>query len=174
VIPFAFGTASGVMRPVFLPDGSLLLGQTGRGWSAKGGSADKLQRIVYDGKTIPADLLRAGAHRSGFTVHFSRPLAAQVQDSDFARAWKCHSWFYTDGLPYGSAEHDKRPLRVVSAQIASDRMSAVLSIEGFGEDARWIDRIYHLRIDDALDLFTPGEAWKKLEFYYTLRTIPRS
>lgn len=51
VTPFARGLASGVMRPVFLPDGSLLLGQTGRGWGARGGSAATLQRIVHDGKT---------------------------------------------------------------------------------------------------------------------------
>src|SRR5690606_39957110 len=35
VMPFFEGLESGVMRPVFLRDGSLLLGQTGRGWKAK-------------------------------------------------------------------------------------------------------------------------------------------
>ena len=38
VVPFARGMSSGVMRPVFLPDGSLLVGQTGRGWASTGGS----------------------------------------------------------------------------------------------------------------------------------------
>ena len=37
VMPFFEGLESGVMRPLLLPDGSLLLGQTGRGWQAKGG-----------------------------------------------------------------------------------------------------------------------------------------
>lgn len=174
VIPFAFGTASGVMRPVFLPDGSLLLGQTGRGWSAKGGSQDKLQRIVFDAKTLPADLHRVSADRSGFTVHFTQPLAARVQEQDLADAWKATSWFYTDGLPYGSPEHEKSDLRITTAKIAPDRKSVTLSLEGFGTDNRWLDRIYHLRMEDTKDFFAPSEPWKKLECYYTLRAIPRS
>ena len=45
VVPFARFFASGVMRPVFLPDGSLLIGQTGRGWGAWGGQQASLQRL---------------------------------------------------------------------------------------------------------------------------------
>ena len=56
VMPFFEGLESGVMRPLFLPDGSLLLGQTGRGWQAKGGKVASLQHVRWDGKTMaPAD-----------------------------------------------------------------------------------------------------------------------
>jgi hypothetical protein len=174
VIPFIFGTASGVMRPVFLPDGSLLLGQTGRGWSAKGGSRDKLQRVVYDGKSVPADIHSVRVHKTGFTVQLTRPLSGSVDEQALAAAWKAHSWFYTDGLPYGSAEHDKKELRISAARIASDRQSVTLDIEGFGSHGEWVDRIYHLHLDDTKDYFAPAEPWKKLECYYTLRAIPKA
>lgn len=41
-INFGTNLESGIMRPLFLPDGSLLLGQTGRGWQAKGGHVASL------------------------------------------------------------------------------------------------------------------------------------
>ena len=174
VMPFSFGLASGVMRPVFLPDGSLLIGQTGRGWSAKGGSQDRLQRITYDGKTIPADFLRVTADRNGFKVELTQPLAATVSEADLASAWKATTWFYTDGLPYGSPEHERRDVKVVSATISKDRRTVTLGLEGFGTEGRWVDRIYHLRIEDTGTLFAPATAWKKLECYHTLRAIPKT
>jgi hypothetical protein len=174
VMPFSFGLASGVMRPVFLPDGSLLVGQTGRGWSAKGGSQDRLQRISHDGKTIPADLLRVTANPKGFTVEFTQPLAAGVSENDLLAAWKATSWFYTDGLPYGSPEHERRDIKVVSAGVSNDRRTVRLGLEGFGGDAGWVDRIYHLRMEDTASFFAPATAWKKLECYHTLRAIPNS
>lgn len=39
MIMFARDLASGIMRPCFLPDASLLLGQTGRGWQSRGQSS---------------------------------------------------------------------------------------------------------------------------------------
>lgn len=58
VVPFARGLSSGVMRPCFLPDGSLLFGQTGRGWRSRGGQEASLQQVVWDGKTVAADIDR--------------------------------------------------------------------------------------------------------------------
>jgi len=69
------GLASGVMRPCFLPDGSLLLGQTGRGWRARGRYQEGLQQIVWDGKTVPADILKVTGSSSGFDVHLTSALS---------------------------------------------------------------------------------------------------
>ena len=172
VMPFAFGLASGIMRPVFLPDGSLLIGQTGRGWSAKGGSQDRLQRIVHDGKTVAADIHHINASSTGFVVHLTQPLAPSTSEADLIAAWKVTSWHYTDGLPYGSPEHEKRDLKPIAAKISSDRKSLSLDLEAFGQEGRWIDRIYHVRLEDTKEMFAPAAAWKKLECYYTLRAIP--
>ena len=66
VMPFFEGLESGVMRPVFLADGSLLLGQTGRGWQAKGGKVASLQHVRWDGKTVAPAIVAMLRDADGF------------------------------------------------------------------------------------------------------------
>ncbi len=172
VIPFAKGLASGIMRPVFLPDGSLLLGQTGRGWGARGGSPSGLQRVSYDGKTVPADIQTISATPTGFEMQFTRPLAAGVTEDALVDALSSESWFYTNFPDYGSPEHDKREETIAGVKIADDRTSMKISLAGFGEGEKWIDRVYHLKMKDAPSVFGDAPAWKILEAYYTVRAIP--
>jgi len=174
VVPFARGLASGIMRPVFLPDGSLLLGQTGRGWVARGGSVAALQRVVYDGKTVPADIAKLTAAPTGLTVHFTRPIAKGVSDADLQKAVQVSSWFYTNLSDYGSPEHDKRDEPITGIKLASDRGSVRLDIADFGKGDKWLDRIYYIRIPDTAALFGDAPVWKSLEGYYTLRAIPKA
>ncbi len=172
VIPFARYFASGVMRPVFLPDGSLLIGQTGRGWGAWGGQEASLQRIVYDGTTVPADILRANAAKEGFVLHFTQPLAAGVSDAQLASSFKVRSWFYTDTGRYGSPEHELRDRAVGRVQIGSDRKSATLVLTDFGSGDGWLDRLYDIEIPDTAQLFGDAPVKKGLRCYFTLRAIP--
>lgn len=173
VTPFARGLASGVMRPVFLPDGSLLLGQTGRGWGARGGSAAALQRIVHDGKTVPADIAKVTASPTGLTVHFTRPVADGVTEADLQRAFGVSSWFYTNLSDYGSPEHEKQDIVISAVKLAGNRGSLRLDLADFGKGDKWLDRIYYIRIADTGSIFGDAPAWKMLESYYTLRAIPK-
>lgn len=173
VIPFARGMSSGVMRPVFLPDGSLLIGQTGRGWASNGGSQDKLQQIVWDGKTVAADIHSASAAKDGFILRFTKPLAADVTADALASKFKLMSWFYTNDEKYGSPQHDKRDETLAGAEISGDRLSVTLRLAGFGKGDKWIDRIYHIHLTDTTGLFGDAPVWKSLETYFTLRAIPK-
>ncbi len=172
VMPFGRGLASGAMRPCFLPDGSLLVGQTGRGWAANGGVQDRLQRISYDGKTIGVDILRIAVAKNGFVIHFTRPLAGSVKDEDLASALKVSSYFYADTGNYGSPEHDQRDDALAGVTVSADRMAVAVELNGFGMGEKWVNRIYHLRIADTKGLFGDAPVWKMLEGYYTLRAIP--
>jgi len=172
VIPFARGLASGVMRPCFLPDGSLLLGQTGRGWVSAGGSQDRLQRVIYDGQTVGADFHRINAAKDGFAIQFTQPIASLVTDEELAGALKVSSYFYADTGNYGSAEHNRRDDTLAGVKISSDRKSAAIEVKDFGTGDQWLNRIYHIRIEDTKTLFGEAPVWKKLEAYYTLRAIP--
>jgi len=172
VIPFANGLASGIMRPAFLPDGSLLLGQTGRGWGARGGSQSGLQRISYDGKTAPVDIATISAAHKGFEMRFTQPLAEGVTGESFMKTLKAQSWFYTNLPDYGSPQQDKRDETVAAVTIADDRRSARIDLTGFGDGDKWVDRLYHLKIEDAPSVFGDAPVWKSLEGYYTLRAIP--
>ena len=173
VVPFARGMSSGVMRPVFLPDGSLLVGQTGRGWQSNGGSQDKLQQIVWDGKTVAADIQSATAAKDGFKLRFTKPLSKDVTNEALAANFKISSWFYTNDPSYGSPQHDKRDETITGAEISADRLSITLKPAGFVEGDKWLVRIYHIHLIDTAGLFGDAPVWKSLETYYTLNAMPK-
>lgn len=169
VIPFARGLHAGAMRPCFLPDGSLLIGQTGRGWGARGGRQDSLQRVVYDGKTIPADIHHVTPTSKGFAIHFTTPLGKGVTDEKLLGALSMESWFYANTGKYGSPEHDKRKETIGSAKINQARNMVEIEVKDFSKD-KSLDRIHHLRLNT--DGLFEAPAWKTLEAYYTLRELP--
>lgn len=173
VVPFGRGLSSGVMRPVFLPDGSLLIGQTGRGWASNGGNQDALQQIIWDGKTVSADINHVSADKTGFKVHFTKPIAADVSADALAAKFKVSSWFYTNDEKYGSPEHDKRDESLAGAEISPDRLSITLRPAGFGEGEKWLVRIYYFNLPETTGLFGDAPGWKALEAYYTLNSIPK-
>jgi len=172
-IPFAEGLASGVMRPCFLPDGSMLIGQTGRGWYATGGFPSGLQQIVWDGKTIPGDILRVASSSEGFDVHFTSPLDAKITAGHLKESIAIKSWFYTNTAEYGSPEHDMREDPLADTSISGDRKVLHLKIADFGKGSKWIDRIYHISIPDSKGIFRDATSWDTLESYFTLRSIPK-
>jgi hypothetical protein len=172
VIPFARFFASGVMRPVFLPDGSLLIGQTGRGWGAWGGQQGCLQRITYDGKTVAAAIHRAKAARNGFLLHFTQPIAEGVRSEELTARLKVQSWFYTNTGRYGSPEHDKRDDAIEAVQLSADRRSALVVVKDFGKGDGWLDRIYNIHFPETRELFGKAAVKNTLRCYFTLRAIP--
>lgn len=174
VMFFGKGLSSGVMRPCFLPDGSLLLGQTGRGWRSRGGKTASLQHIVYDGETIAADIMKVSAAPTGFTVALTRPLADGVTGEQLAGFLKVSSWFYTNNARYGSPQHDKRDDAISGVEIGADRKSLTVRIEKFGKDGAWVDRVYHLQVPKTDGLFGEIPVWPALEAYATVRAIPGS
>lgn len=173
VVPFARWVASGVMRPRFLPDGSLLIGQTGRGWGSRGGEQQSLQRIIYDGKTIPADIEKVSASPKGFTIHFTQPLDNQITPEQFTKTLAVNSWFYTNNFNYGSPKHDEREEAIEQITFHNDRTTARIDLKNFGRGDGWIDRLYHLKIQGTNELFGEAPARDHLEAFYTVRSIPK-
>jgi len=172
VIPFAKGLASGVMRPVFLKDGSLLLGQTGRGWGARGGNIAALQRISYDGKTIAADISKITSTSKGFAIHLTAPIAASVAQADLQKSISAQSWYYTNFSEYGSPEVDKRADTISAVKLSADRKIIELELDGFGTGNKWLNRNYNIQIKETKALFGEVPAWGMLEGHVTLVAIP--
>ncbi len=171
-IPFASGFASGIMRPVFLPNGSLLLGQTGRGWGAVGGNQEALQQLIWDGSTKAADIEKVSGDPKGFTLHLTQPLGPQVGESDLMKNITVNSWFYTNTGKYGSPEHDSREDALGSITISADRKMITLQPTNFGE-GMWTDRVYHITMKPEAGKFDAEPANEKLEAYFTLRAIAK-
>ena len=174
VIPFGRGLESGIMRPVFLPDGSLLLGQTGRGWTARGGNQSALQHITYDGKTAAADISKISGTPTGYEIGFTQPIDSKVTTDQLKAALEVKSWFYTNLPEYGSPKNDMRTETITSLMLSDDRKSLQIEFEGFGTGDKWLDRIYHIQLREAPSLFGELPVWKLLEGFHTLRAIPKA
>jgi hypothetical protein len=173
VMPFFEGLESGVMRPVFLPDGSLLLGQTGRGWQAKGGKVASLQHVRWDGKTVAPDIRAMYATPKGFRIEFSQPLGNGVSENILQSALKMESWTYRDAPEYGSPELAPREEQFRAITVSPDRKSIDLvltTLEQPQVHPRQTARVYHVRLVPGTLFDMP--AAKALDAYYTLYRFP--
>jgi len=173
MIMFSRDLASGVMRPCFLPDSSLLLGQTGRGWQSKGGNQAALQRITWDGKTVPADIHHIITESKGLKVVFTAPLRDDVTPAQLLADCKITSWTYTDAVTYGSRENEKRENAVESIVISADRKSIQLRMPEFSQPAQIINRLSNVVFQNPDKLFTAAPARTPLEAFQTIRAVPQ-
>ena len=124
-IPFADGFPSGVMRPLFSADGTLLIGQTGRGWRARGGSEHALVAIMRTAEALGpqiADLTRDGAT---FTIHFTEPFSGNLAVADL----KAHSYTMLDSPKYGSPANDKMDHVFTKVEKSADQLSLKVTVE---------------------------------------------
>lgn len=111
----------GVIRNVFGPDGSLWVGQTGRGWGSLGGKLFGLERIRWDGKTQPMEMKSIHLTRGGFRVEFTQPVQPE---SISAESIQVQHWGYHYRPEYGSPKVDltKLELNKESFKVVSDRV----------------------------------------------------
>lgn len=173
VMPFFDGLESGVMRPLFLKDGSLLLGQTGRGWQAKGGKVASLQHVRWDGKTVAPGIVSMQTTATGFRVNFTQPLAGGVSESLLQSALTFDSWTYRDAPDYGSPELDLKNDTITRITIGKDRRSVSIelaSVEIPKVHPVQTPRIYHVKLASAT-LFD-ANAPAQMDAYATVRKFP--
>jgi mono/diheme cytochrome c family protein len=173
VMPFLEGLESGVMRPVFLGDGSLLLGQTGRGWQAKGGKVASLQHVRWDGKTSAPAISSVSATAEGFKVSLTQPLGNGVSPEILKTALSLESWTYRDAPDYGSPELDTRAENTAGITVAADRKSITVKLANLDipkVHPRQTARVYHLKV--ASGTLFEANAPKEMHAYYTLYAFP--
>ena len=173
VMPFFEGLESGVMRPVFLADGSLLLGQTGRGWQAKGGKVASLQHVRWDGKTVAPAITSVSATPEGFKIALTQPLGNGVSTDLLKSALSLESWTYRDAPDYGSPELGTRAEATAGITVSPDRRS--ISVKLANQDLtpvhpRQTARVYHVKI--AAGTLFEANAPKEMHAYYTLYAFP--
>ncbi len=94
----------GVIRNVFGPDGSLWVGQTGRGWGSLGGKLFGLERVTWDGQTQPMEIQSIRLKKDGFRVQFTQALK---KDSISPETMKVQHWGYHYRPEYGSPKVDQ-------------------------------------------------------------------
>ena len=173
-INFGLNLESGVMRPLFLPDGSLLLGQTGRGWQAKGGHVASLQHVRWDGKTVPANIHHIAATPDGFNLVFTTPVPPTLADPDLTAALKVRSWVYRDAPDYGSPELDEHDEGVTQVTLSPDRLTLHVALASTAQaqvHPQQTARVYRLTLDGKQ---VWNEAGPGFEAFYTLYAFPKA
>lgn len=108
VINFMNGFQSGNIRTHFDKQGQLWIGQTARGWQAKGLKPFGLQKVVWDGQ-MPFELLDIKLTNTGFKLTFTEAIDKTLFDPEQI---KITQWNYKFSGNYGSAKFNLETLKL--------------------------------------------------------------
>jgi len=160
--PFRSGFQSAVFRMEWGADGSMLVGETNRGWNSLGSRAFGFERLVWTGKT-PFEIEKMEAQPDGFRVTFTQAVdPASLRAADKI---KLSSYTYKFQSSYGGDEIDVKNLVVNSVEVAKDGLSARLVIEGLREGYVHEFALPGVRSAEGKPLLHDAA-------YYTLNQIP--
>jgi glucose/arabinose dehydrogenase len=115
--PFVSGLQSAVLTLNFLADGSMIVGQSNRGWNSYGSRPYGLQRLVPTNK-VPLEIQKLEAVSGGFRFTFTEPVKA----ADWSQT-KAQSYTYLHTAKYGSPEVETQPLQLSDWQLSADALS---------------------------------------------------
>lgn len=127
VFPFIGPMQSGIVRNRFGPDGSLWIGQTGRGWRSVGDKIFGLQRVTWNQKTVPLEMQSIQVKKNGFRITFTQAVDAEIALEP--ERYKVRQWHYLYRPEYGSPKVDERSVDVQSVQLSRDGLHADLTIK---------------------------------------------
>lgn len=160
--PFRKGFSCGVNRLAFAPDGSLIVGETNRGWGSLGGQTQGVERVVFTGE-VPFEVQSMSATSNGWDLRFTRPLneaAARDAKNFVLQSYRYHHWD-----TYGSPEIDRRQHEAQVEVDESNPTRVRLIVPG-----RDVGRVYHLKMAGLRS--QAGDALANQDAYYTLNAIP--
>lgn len=158
VLPFLEGFQSGNIRQVFDKEGSLWIGQTSRGWGARGPEPFGLQKVVWDGSTTPFEVKTISLTPDGFELTFTKPVNTESHEKPLLQA---SSWWYNYNSTYGSPKIDEKVVPVESVEWNEDKTVANVRLPLDAE------RVYHLVLSQGLKA-ADGSALGNTNVYYTL------
>jgi hypothetical protein len=160
--PFRAGFGSGNLALLFVPDGSMFVTGTNRGWGSIGREPYALERLVWTGKR-PFEVHEMRAKHDGFELTFTEPVdpttAANVDSYDMS------TYTYIYQQTYGSPEVDKTEPNITRAVVGDDGRSVRLYI-----DQVQSGHVHELHMDDLRS--ADGRALLHPQAYYTLNQIP--
>jgi len=158
--PFRSGLQCGVNRLCFAPDGSLMVGQTNRGWGSLGGKPYGLQRIAYEGKE-PFEIHHVTLTKDGFDLVFTKPINP---DGIGAKPVSVSSFTYIYKSDYGCPETDSRFEMVGKVKLSADGKTLSVPVGGLKKG-----RVFEIRLDGIAT--ADGEKVLHPEAYYTLNEL---
>jgi glucose/arabinose dehydrogenase len=156
--PFIQGLQSAVLAVNFLKDGSMVVGQSNRGWNSYGSKSFGLQRIVWTGKT-PFEIEKMEAVKGGFRFTFT-----EKSDVKSLGKIEAKSYTYTFHSKYGSPEVDEKPLTITQSTWSADGKVMTLLCDALRAGYVHEIRLPELKSADGRPLWHP-------DAYYTLNRL---
>ncbi|MEP6667982.1 MAG: hypothetical protein ABJF10_02450 [Chthoniobacter sp.] len=161
--PFLSGFASGIVRLLFAPDGSLMVGMTSRGWSSLGTKSYGLQRVRWNG-TTPFAIREMHALPDGFELVFTTPVDPATAAKPASYTMKNYTYFYSGA--YGSDEIQNEANPITAATVSADHLRVRLKVDGRRELY-----VHELRCEGVRS--AAGAPLDHPDAYYTLNRIPK-
>lgn len=159
---FRSGMKSAVFRTHFLSDGSLILGETNRGWNSIGTRSYALQRLRWTG-LMPFEMRTIEAKPDGFLVTFTKPIDPASATNE---AFTLKSYTYKYQQAYGSPEVDTKNVPITRITITPDNLSARLHCTNLRQG--YVHELQSTAIRSSND-----ESLLHPDGYYTLNRIPK-
>jgi len=135
-----------------------------------------LQRIVWDGKTVPPAIHHVSAVAGGFDVVFTVPLPAEATGETIAKVLRVQSWVYRDAPDYGSKELDEHPEEITQLALSEDRKSLRVTLANTEQPVvhpQQTARVYRLTLDGKA-IWGDDAAGPGFDAFYTLYRFPEA
>jgi len=120
---FLDGFQSAVLRMAWGGDGSLIVGESNRGWNSYGTKSYGMDRVTWNGET-PFEIQEMRLEHDGFTLRFTRPV--EPESAADVKAYTLSSYTLMYHGSYGSPEIDTRPHAIRSATLSGDALEVRL------------------------------------------------
>jgi hypothetical protein len=163
----------GIVREEFSADGSsLYVGETTRGWGPEDGWS--LQRVDYDGETVPFAMHSIEITERGFRVTFTKPVDAD--EAGDPENYDLSHWSYNYHKAYGSDRVDERSIDSsnVTATVADGGETVDLDLSALETGPDGVDtiksRIYEISLNGITSESGTGMAHPV--GWYTVHEIP--
>ena len=160
---FRSGFQSGVLRMAWAKDGSLMVGETNRGWGSAGDANEGLQRLVWNGR-VPFEMRAVRAMPDGFEIEFTRPVD-EKSAQDLA-SYSVYSYIYKYHPVYGSPPVNNKTNAVKGVKISENGMKARIIVDSL--------RQYHIHAIGLHGIREKENSYSLVHptAYYTLNNIP--
>lgn len=159
--PFLGGFDCAVLQMTWLPDGSMMVGETNRGWNSLGNRSFGLQKVRWNGK-MPFEILKMEAQPDGFRFTFTQALKP---GSAVAGSLEASSYTYLYHSKYGSPEVKTEPVKIAEAALSQGNKVLTVKCEGLRKG--YVHEFHLKGIRSAKD-----EPLAHAEAYYTLNRLP--
>ncbi|MDU0355223.1 hypothetical protein RS130_16125 [Paraglaciecola aquimarina] len=161
VINFMNGFQSGNIRTEFDIKGQLWIGQTARGWGAKGGKPFGLQKVVWDG-TNPFELHDITLTKTGFKLTFTDKVDVK---SVALSSFSVQQWNYHYSSNYGSPKMNLEPVMPSKVSLSDDKLTVTIDMP------LTADKLVQIDFPDLKDVTGRSVGVEKV--YYTLNQLRR-